>query len=286
LERWNAEYERLRELASRGSVTDKLVDETRQQLRAAEAAQAEVHAAIESARAAHEESQAKVQQAMADQKAAQARLRVAQANLARAQTMLQYAEIKVPFAGVITQRNVDVGHLVQPGGNTTAPLLVVARTDRVRVFVEVPEREAPLVTCGDEGDPATITIQALGNRAFDARVTRSSWSLDSANRTLRAEIELDNQQDLLRPGVYATVRIRLDERENVLSLPVAALVQDGPVPYCCVVKQSKIEHRLLQLGLRAENEVEILSGISENDTVVLVRPHSLALDQPVEVANK
>jgi HlyD family secretion protein len=286
LERWSAEYQRLKELASRGTVTDKLVDETRQQWRAAEAAQAEVQAAIEAAQAAREESQAKVQTAEADQKAAAARLKVAQANLARAQTMLQYREINAPFDGVITQRNVDTKHYVQPGSNAAKPLVVVARTDAVRVFVEVPEREAELVRWGEDGDPATVTIQALGNRSFDANVTRTSWSLDATNRTLRTEIDIQNEQGLLRPGMYATVRIRLDQRENVLALPVAALIQDGPEPYCCLVDQGKIEHRRLELGLRAGNEVEILSGINETDTVVLVRPHALTSGQVVEITGK
>ncbi len=286
LERWTAEYERLKELAARGSVTDKLVDETRQQWRAAEAAQVEVQAAIEAAQAALEESQAKIQTAEADQKAAAARLKVAQAYLARAQTMLQYREIKAPFDGVITERNVDTKHFVQPGSGDAKPLVVVARTDAVRVFVEVPEREAELVRWGEDGDPATVTIQALGNRSFEAKVTRTSWSLDATNRTLRTEIDIQNEEGLLRPGMYATVRIRLDQRENVLALPIAALVQDGPEPYCCLVNQGKIEHRRLELGLRAENEVEILSGINETDTVVLVRPQSLTPNQPVEITKK
>jgi HlyD family secretion protein len=214
-------------------------------------------------------------------------LKVAQANLARAQTMLQYRRNQ----GAVRRRDHPAErrhrHFVQPGSNAAKPLVVVARTDagaRLRRSPRTRGRAGHVR--GEDGDPATVTIQALGNRSFDANVTRTSWSLDSTNRTLRTEIDIDNQQGLLRPGMYATVRIRLDQRENVLALPVAALIQDGPEPYCCLVNQGKIEHRRLELGLRAGNEVEILSGINETDTVVLVRPHSLTSGQVVEITGK
>src|SRR5262249_44944520 len=133
-ERWHAEFARMTELASKGSVTEKLVDETQHQLRASDAAQQQAKAAVESARAALRAAQANVKKSTADTTAATARRQVAAANLARSKTMLAYTEIKAPFKGVVTQRNVNTGHYVHPvTGSAAEPLLVVEQTDKVRV---------------------------------------------------------------------------------------------------------------------------------------------------------
>src|SRR5690606_22477712 len=129
----------------KGSVTKKLVDETHNQLRSVQASLEEAEAGVASAEAARDEADAFIFKAEADLVAAAARLRVAQANQREAETLLNYCEIKAPFDGVITARSVDTGHYVHPAnGGQNVPLLVVARTDRVRVFVDIPETEAPL----------------------------------------------------------------------------------------------------------------------------------------------
>jgi RND family efflux transporter MFP subunit len=280
-ERWQGEYARIKELAANGSVTKKLADETLNQFRAAEAARQEASANVKAAQAAARESDANISKARADHGAASARLRVAQANLARGQTILDYTQISAPFAGVVTRRGVDTGHYVYPpGSSSNHPLLVVARTDTVRVQVDVPELEAALVTVGD---PAAVRVQALGSAEFEAVITRTSWSLDTSNRSLRAEIDVPNPHSSVRPGMYAQVTILLDQRENVLTLPVTALVREGPDTFCCRVSSGKIERRRVELGLRSGDEIEVLSGLDENHVVVLARPESLRQGQAVEV---
>jgi HlyD family secretion protein len=288
LQRWKAEYDRINDLASRGTVTQKLVDETLNQLRATEAAKAEASAKIDSYAAAVEEAQANVQKAEADVVAAKAQIDVAKANLARAKTIAGYTEIKAPFKGIITQRSVDTGYSVSPNETNRSPLLVIARHDVVRVFTEVPELEAEWVTATNSkldavADTATVTIQGLNHRAFDASVTRTGWALDPKNRTLRTELDLDNREGTLRPGMYATVQIKLEERVNVLSLPVAAIVREGVNARCCAIVDGKIAYRPLKLGIRGGDDFEILSGIREDETIVLARAASLLEGQPVEI---
>jgi HlyD family secretion protein len=175
LARWESEYERLRELAERGSITPKLVDESFSQLRAARSADEEARAMVDSARFAVVEAEANLQLARSEVALEQAALRVAQANLAQARTMRQYTEIAAPFDGVITKRLVDTGHYVQPAGSESAqPLVVVSRADRVRVFVDVPESEALFA---HPGDSAMVRIQALGQTEFPGKVVRTSWEL-------------------------------------------------------------------------------------------------------------
>jgi RND family efflux transporter MFP subunit len=257
------------------------VDETLNQFRAAEAARAEADAMVQSAQAGVNEAQAKVHSAQADLVAAEAHHRVAQADLKKANTMLEYSVIRAPFDGVVTRRGVDSGHFVQPAnGGASAPLLVVARCEQVRVFVDVPEMEAALV---DIGDPAIVRVQAMGDGEFPAKVTRTSWSLDSSNRSLRTEIDIDNPEKLLRPGMYATVTILLDQRQSALALPVTAVMREGREAYCWCVESGKAQRRKITLGLHSGGEVEIVSGLADNDTVVLTRPDSLEQGQQVEV---
>ena len=280
-ERWKAEYARIKTLAESGAVTKKMADETLNQFRAAEAAREEAVAAVQSTEAASRESQANIGKAEADRVAAGARLEVATADLAHAKTMLGYAEIKAPYDGVVTQRSIDTGHFVQPaGGSAAKPLLTIARLDKVRVFMDVPEMDAALVDVGDE---ATLLVQALGGKALKAPVARTSWSLDPSNRSLRAEIDVVNESASLRPGMYAVGTIQLDRRENVLVLPVTAIVRVGVETYCCCVQSGRIDRRKVELGLRSGPEIEVLSGVDEKSVAVLANAASLQQGQPVEV---
>lgn len=283
-ERWKAEHARMVELAAKGSVTQKLVDETQNQFRAADAARREADANVASSVAALSAAQASVEKSQADLKATRARKDVAAANLAHARTMLGYAELKAPFDGVVTQRNVDTGHYVHPTtGGAAEPLLVVAQTKFVRVFVDVPEMEAPFVDAGKNSQAVVVRVQSLGEKGIDGKITRTSWSLDRANRALRVEIDLPNPDGKLRPGMYAKVEILLDQLDDVLALPATAIVRDGGGTYCCVVDSGKIDRRKVEMGLRSGTEVEIRSGISADQLVVLARGDTLIQGQPVEV---
>jgi HlyD family secretion protein len=280
-ERWKSEYERIKELAARGSVTPKLADETLNQLRAAEASRMETTAQVESAKAELIEAQANAAKSQADLVTARAKLGVAAANLRQTKTLLGYAEIKAPFDGVVTRRGVDTGHYVHPaGGGATQPLLVVTRTDKVRIFVDVPELEASLV---DPGDTVVVRVQSLRDPEFEATVTRTSWSLSASNRSIRTEIDVANEAGILRPGMYATVTICLDQRRDTLVLPITAIVQDGQNVCCCCVVSGQIQLRSIVLGLRSGGEVEVVSGLSGTESVVLAQADSLRQGQQVEV---
>lgn len=280
LKRWTAEFNRIEQLASGGSVARKLVDESQSQRDAARAAREAATAAVRSAEAAAREAKAMIAKAEADYEAAKARLEVAQADLAYAQTMLGYATIAAPYDGVVTRRSVDTGHFVQPAASGANPLLVVARVDEVRVFLDVPEMEAGLA---DKGDPVRLDVQSLNGQVLRAPVTRTSWSLDPANRSLRLEVDVANENAVLRPGMYAAGNVELERRENVLTLPAAAIVRAEGDTYCCVVKAGKVVRRRVELGLRVGADVEVLTGIGEQDDVVLARADGLADGQPVDV---
>jgi RND family efflux transporter MFP subunit len=279
--RWQSQFARISQLVTGGSVERKLEDETRDALKAAEAARGETRAKVESAKATLVQSQADVAKAKASEAVARARRGNAEADLSRVKALLQYTQIRAPYAGVVTQRNVVRGDFVQPASTSTAkPLLAVARTDIVRVFVDVPEMESPWVEAGRRG---YVTVQALPDRIVEGKVTRTSWLLDT-NRTLRTEIDLPNPNGLLRPGMYVTARIVLQERSDVCTLPLAAIVREGKQTYCWVVRDGRAARIPITLGLQVENDVEVLSGLTDDPWVVQSPAASLQEGRSVEVA--
>jgi RND family efflux transporter MFP subunit len=281
LTRWQSQYARISQLVSGGSLDRKLEEETGNSLKAAEAARGEARAKVESANATFAQSQADVVKAKANEAVARARQGNAQADLSRVKALLQYTQIRAPYAGVVTQRNVVRGDFVQPpGGMTAKPLLAVARTDKVRIFVDVPEMDSPWVEAGHGG---YVSVQALPDMIVEGKVARTSWVL-GANRTLRTELDLPNPHGLLRPGMYATARIVLQERSDVCVLPLAAIVRQGKQAYCWVAQDGKAVRTPITLGLQVENDVEVVSGLKGDELVVQSQIASLQEGRAVEVA--
>jgi RND family efflux transporter MFP subunit len=279
LVRWRSEFARLGQLATSGSVNRQLVDETQQKLGAAEASLKEALAAIEAAKAMVLQSQAEAAKAASDVTAAKAQVRVAEANLAHAVAEHSYLILKSPFDGVVTLRRVDPGHFVQPASNSAAPLLVVARTDKMRIFVAVPESEAVYV---DGGDHAVIEIQSLRGAEVRGKVTRTGFALDPASRSLDTIIDIDNREGRLRPGLYGTAKITLQEQKDALTLPAAAVVRQGKEAFCYRLIAGKAAKTPIQLGIKVADEFEVTSGLTDRDTVILNKAASLKDAQPVE----
>jgi HlyD family secretion protein len=277
--RWRSEFSRLGQLATSGSVNRQIVDETQQKLGAAEASLKDATAAIDAAKALVAQAQAEAAKAASDVTAAKAHIRVAQANLARSEAEHSYLTMRAPFDGIVTLRRVDLGHFVQPAASGSAPLLVVVRSDKMRVFVAVPESEAAYV---DVGDPVTIESPTLGGAELKGKVTRTSAALDTVNRSLETIIDLDNSDGRLRSGLYATAKITLQEQANALTLPAAAVVRQGKEAHCYRLISGKAAKTPIQLGIKVADEFEVTSGISDNDTVILNKAASLKDGQAVE----
>lgn len=255
--RWKSQYERDRKLVSSHTVDQQSLEQTIDQFRSAEAALAEAVASIQAAEAARAESAAQVEKAKADVAVAEARLLVAQADERRLGALVEYATIRAPFAGVITRRNVDTGHLLQPTGAQAmngVPLFTVVRTDPVRIFVDVPEGDAPLVK---PGTPARVRVPALQEREFVGQVTRSSWVLDTQARTLRTQIDLPNPDGLLRPGMYATAQITA-ERPDTLTVPASAVLNRDDQWFVYRVVDGKAVRMPVKVGQRQGALVEVL----------------------------
>jgi HlyD family secretion protein len=280
LDRWRSELARIEVLGKERAIQERVVEETRSQFRSAEAAGEENAAKVDSARALIVESEARLAKAQADVTAAAARVEVAEADERRERALLGYARITAPFDGVVSQRGVDPGHLAGTAGQKE-PLFTVVRSDTVRVFVNVPEREAVGVAPGAR---ASVRIEALGDREIEGTVARSSWALDPTARTLRTEIDVPNTDGKLRPGMYASASIVLVERPDALTIPSSAVVQSGREAYCVVVSGGKAARRTIATGLSEGDRTEVLTGLVGDEQVVQAGGAGLKVGQPVEPA--
>jgi len=128
------------------------------------------------------------------------------------------------------------------------------RTDLVRIFVDVPESDAPFVR---DGGTAQVRVQALWDREFSGRVARSSWLLDNQTRTLRTEIDLSNSEGHLRPGMYATARL-IGEHPRALTVPSSAVFHQDDQDWVIQVVRGNAVRTPVKLGLRARDNVEVL----------------------------
>jgi HlyD family secretion protein len=195
-QRWQSELDRITDLASRQAVTSKLVDETQNKFRAAAAAGKEIAAKIRSAEAHVSEADALVEKAEADAAASVAKRDVSIAEQERIEALLGYATLYAPFTGVVSERHVDTGHLVNANSQAKEPLLVIVRPETVRVFVDVPEVDAVFIELGAE---AQLRVAALSADTFPGKIARTTWVLNRATRTLRTEIDVPNADRRLRP---------------------------------------------------------------------------------------
>jgi RND family efflux transporter MFP subunit len=267
LERWKSELSRMRELAEKKAVTQKLADETEQQFKGAEASNSEARAKTRSARAKLQETAVGIEKAEADLKAVKARWSVATADRDRVAVLRSYLEIRAPFSGVITVRNIDQGVLVLPtrGGNDV-PLFILVQADIVRLFVDVPESDAALV---EPGRPVTVKVPALVGRTFTGTVTRTGWALQLGTRTLSCEIDIPNAEGILRPGMYAHVELVVAQQEDALVLPKSAVHQTESQSMCLTVTdEGLVERKIVEVGIRTPTEVEIRSGLTGMEQVI------------------
>ncbi len=267
VERWKSELDRVRELADKKAVTQKLADETDQQHKAAQASQAEAIARTRSAKAKHQEVLIAIQKARADSKTVKAQVNVAKADRDRVAALCSYLEIRAPYDGVVTARNIDLGVLVLPArGGNEIPVFNVIQADTVRIFLGVPESDAVLV---EIGRPVIVRVPALESKTFTGTVTRTGWALQTGTRTLNCEIDIRNPDGILRPGMYAHVDLVVAQRENALSLPKTAVtIVDGQTACLIVDANDLVEQKIVQVGIRTDTNVEIVSGLDGTESVI------------------
>jgi RND family efflux transporter MFP subunit len=214
-------------------------------------------------------AEAQVQSADAELSGAKQQLEVTQANQRQYTALASYTRIVAPFAGVITNRYADTGALIQAGtaSSTQAmPVVRLAQTSKLRLVLPIPESLASQIHLGE---PVKVRVQAL-DQEIEGKVSRFADSLDRQTRTMETEIDFDNRDGRLIPGMYTETRLSLREKNNALTVPLEAVSRNGDDATVLVVNnQNVIEERHVKLGLEDSARVEVLSGLTDQDRMII-----------------
>jgi RND family efflux transporter MFP subunit len=199
---------------------------------------------------------------------AHAQMKEAKAALEQLVATEAYEVIRAPFSGIVTARDVDPGALIPqvttPGSAT--PIISMATNSVLRVYSDVPQSSAPFIR---DGDPATVTVTEYPRRTFTGTVTRHSSALVTQTRTMLVEVDLPNEDQALYPGMYTTVKFKVNIAAGAPMVPDDALIFRDGKPFAPVVRAGHLKLAPVVLGYDDGVNVEITEGVSEQDEVAV-----------------
>ena len=214
-----------------------------------------------------------------DRDALLAQIRQAEAALRLAQIHLKNTTIRAPISGIISKRFLDQGALA----NTTTPIMRIVAMDKVKVVVQVVERELAHLKCGALAD---IQVDAYGEEVFRGELICINPTVNLESRTVDVEIRVDNRDHRLKPGMFTRVSIVTQRREGVLLLPKNSLAEQGGAPQVFVNENGKASRRVVSLGVKGEQHVEVLRGLEAGDEVIITGHYELKDGMPVKVIRR
>jgi membrane fusion protein (multidrug efflux system) len=193
---------------------------------------------------------------------AEAAMKVARANYELATTRLNYARITAPFSGYITRRYLDPGAVITANNST---LFTLMDLDAMKIIVSVLEKDIPVLKLDKK---ATVTVDAYPGREFFGTVRRFSEAVDLSTRTMPVQIDIPNTEQLIKPGMFATVTIVVDEHRNAITVPTQALVKDENGYFLFAVNDNIAHRKDVRLGIEQNGRTEILAGLTSGDTII------------------
>src|ERR1700716_2637494 len=205
-----------------------------------------------------------------------------QANVERLEALAGYKKITVPFDGVVTARDTDVGALINAGGGSGPAMFVISDISKLRVYVNVPQSYVPAIRIGAK---AIISMPEYPTRTFAATVEASSQSVDVSSGTTRMQLALDNAKSELMPGGYANVKLSLQRDAVPLHIPASALIfnQNG-LRGATVVPDAKDKFKTVTIARDLGRDIELASGVSPDDRIIVAPPDGIADGDQVRVA--
>ena len=258
--------------------------EVDEQLRQAQADLATAQATNELARTTNERwqdllkthvvSQQDAAERASDAIAKAAAQRSAAANVARLKELESFKRVLAPFDGVVTQRNTDVGALINAGQSTGNALFRVADIQKLRIYVSVPQAYAPAI---HPGLAASLTFSDRPGRTFTASVVSTARALEATTRTLQVELQIDNANGELLAGSYAQVDFTLAGTPGTLRVPVNAVLFRGPDLQVAVVgSDDRVHLKTLTAGRDFGTQIEVVTGLNGDERLIVNPPDSIA----------
>lgn len=187
---------------------------------------------------------------------------------------INFLKVQAPFSGVITQRFVDNGALLQSGLSQTDPQAIaeLQQTDPIRLTIFLPESDVSAIKAGME---VSVTFPELPGESFFVQVSRMAKALDPTSKTMQVEIDIDNPDDRIITGMYAKCLIQIKSREDVPSLPLIAKTMYQDEPHVLVVKEGKVNRIPLRTGLSGKDYFEVLNPEIKEETLVIIKGKNL-----------
>ena len=273
---------RLQELASNRTITPELVDEQQNQANAAKAAWNSSQAKVQAAQADLAVASSRFAAARAEVLVKESRVRVAREDLQRARIQADYAHLRAPFAGILTSRDVDEGDFVQNASSGQARrLLTVIAIDKVKVVLQVPEQEAVWVRPGTE---AVLEVDARLGRQTKGQVARVGPALDTQARTRRVEIDVENKDQWLLPGMYGQVTLVLQRIEGAQAIPAKAVYSRGGETYVILVKDGVARRQRVRIRYDDGKLLEVVKLVGDKE-VPLDGSEQLVVSNKGEIAD-
>jgi RND family efflux transporter MFP subunit len=231
--------------------------------------------------AKHAVSQQEADQVAGDLAAKKAATAASEANVARYKELQGYERVTAPYDGVITARDTDVGALIN-AGSASEPheLFHIEQVNRLRIFVAVPEIYADSVHDGEQVD---ITTDAAPGRIIKGTIARNSNAISQSSRTLNVEVDVDNTSGVLLPGAYVFVHMKLPAGANTVTIPSNALLFRAQGLQVGVVRDGRVQLTNITVGHDFGSTVEVTSGLTPQDTIILNPSDSIMSGMPVQV---
>lgn len=272
-------YKKVGDTVKKGQLLAQLDNATLElRLKQAEAALAAASAAARDARLAHRRlqrlyektavSQVQLEKANLALEAAGTQEKSARANLDLMEHTLEKTYMRAPFDGIIVARHLDEGDMINPmmnlGGNTG--ILVLMDLSKVKILLDVPSHEIEKIKTRQS---CRVQVDTLDDQVFQGHVYSVNMAADPVSKTFKVEIEVQNPGIKIKAGIYAHVELELFRKENVLILPLSALLKENGVSYVVLYNNGYARYRNVKTGVRSREHFEILGGLKEGQLIVV-----------------
>jgi RND family efflux transporter MFP subunit len=276
------EYQRYQSLLAEKVAQQDVVDEKKNYYLAAKAACEAAQAKMDAEKAEYSVASSRLTAARADLLVKDALVTVAREDLQRAETLAQYAIIRAPFDGVITERTVDEGDFIQNASTgQSKPLITITALEQVRMIMQVPEKEVPWTHIGAE---AIIHFDAKEHWQSIGHVSRIARALDQQSRTMRIEIDLDNREGKLMPGMYGHVNLILQKLDNAMAVPATAVFSRRGENYIVLAAQGQAHRVPVRIRFDNGEELEVVKLV-DGQEIPLNGTEDLIVSNKGEIAD-
>lgn len=210
---------------------------------------------------------------------AQSQLEQSAASVELINSQLSNLNVRAPISGVVSIKNINVGE----GVSSAAPAIVISNTAELNAEMNIPEG---LINKFIKGQKLTITVQSLDDKTFDGEVSIIYPSMDTATRSYKVKIKLMGKSEEVKPGMFAKIKLVVERKDDVVTIPSQAVFTENRVQYVYMVKDNKVVKTSIKIGLSNDTVVEVTQGLNENDNLIIEGQSFLSDGEKINVLKR